>query len=227
LEILRIIEKAENLIEEQGFDRSGLGKKLGFPSRYISDIKSGKSKNPGSDFILALINKLNFNPTWLETGEGEVFKSPEKALVNGSKTALKLPVLKLQDKWRPGQNWRTDESIWDFTDIFGELPKNVEGLFAIRVVGSAMIGAGIRHGDYVLFDSTEGQPRWDGIHVIGFDCELCCRRLEFDLDKSTRIYSVRIAELEKAFLIETISNGDKSKLEILGRVYYWLHPNTE
>jgi phage repressor protein C with HTH and peptisase S24 domain len=75
LEILRIIESAENLIESQGLDRSNLAKKLGFPSRYIADIKAGKSKNPGSDFILALINKLNFNPLWLETGNGEMFLS--------------------------------------------------------------------------------------------------------------------------------------------------------
>jgi phage repressor protein C with HTH and peptisase S24 domain len=73
LEILRIVESAENLIETQGFDKSSLAKKLGFPSRYIADIKAGKSKNPGSDFILALINRLNFNPLWLETGEGDMF----------------------------------------------------------------------------------------------------------------------------------------------------------
>ena len=78
MEILRIIESAENLIESQGFDRSSLAKKLGFPSRYVADIKAGKSKNPGSDFILALINKLNFNPLWLETGKVDMFSATKE-----------------------------------------------------------------------------------------------------------------------------------------------------
>jgi SOS-response transcriptional repressor LexA len=78
LEILRIIEAAENLLESQGFGRSSLAKKLGFSSRYVADIKAGKSKNPGSDFILALINKLNFNPLWLESGTGEIFSAKKE-----------------------------------------------------------------------------------------------------------------------------------------------------
>jgi SOS-response transcriptional repressor LexA len=78
LDILRIIEKAESNIESKGADKSSLAKRLGFPSRYIADIKAGKSKNPGSDFVLALINKLNFNPLWLETGEGDTFLPPKE-----------------------------------------------------------------------------------------------------------------------------------------------------
>ena len=70
-----IIELAERLIEEQGQDRSSLAKKLGFTSRYLADIKSGKCQNPGYNFILSLINNLNFNPRWLATGEGEAFLS--------------------------------------------------------------------------------------------------------------------------------------------------------
>jgi SOS-response transcriptional repressor LexA len=73
LDFLRIIEQAEKYIESKGADKSKLAKKLGFPSRYIADIKAGKSKKPGSDFVLALINRLNFNPLWLETGEGDIF----------------------------------------------------------------------------------------------------------------------------------------------------------
>lgn len=78
MDFLRIIEEAENHIEGKGADRSSLARKLGFSSRYIADIKAGKSKKPGSDFVLALINKLNFSPLWLETGKGEMFLSPKK-----------------------------------------------------------------------------------------------------------------------------------------------------
>jgi SOS-response transcriptional repressor LexA len=78
LDFIRIIEQAEKFVESQGFDKSNLAKKLGFPSRYIADIKAGKSKNPGSDFVLALINRLNFDPVWLETGKGEMFLTPKE-----------------------------------------------------------------------------------------------------------------------------------------------------
>jgi SOS-response transcriptional repressor LexA len=78
LDFVRIIEEAEQFIETQGFDKSNLAKKLGFHPRYISDIKAGKSKKPGSDFVLALINRLNFNPIWLETGSGEMFLTPKE-----------------------------------------------------------------------------------------------------------------------------------------------------
>ena len=30
-----------------------------------------------SDFTLALINRFNVNPKWIETGEGEVFTQPD------------------------------------------------------------------------------------------------------------------------------------------------------
>jgi phage repressor protein C with HTH and peptisase S24 domain len=94
LDFIRIIEQAERFIEEQGFDKSNLAKKLGFSSRYIADIKAGKSKKPGSDFVLALINRLNFNPVWLETGSGEMLLSNQaNSLEKTSKTGLtRLPV---------------------------------------------------------------------------------------------------------------------------------------
>jgi hypothetical protein len=198
---------------------------LGIPSTTVSDIGLFK-REPSKGILLKLTSKFGVNLHWMLTGEGDMFlKSPEKALVKADKTGLKVPVLQLKDKWSPGLNWRSDKSIWDLNGVFRELPSTVEGLFAFRVQGSSMLGAGIRHGDYVLFDSTENQKFWDGIHVIGFNCELCCRRIEFDIG-CKRIFSVRVADLAQAFLIETV-NDDSDRLEILGRVYYWLHPNTE
>jgi predicted transcriptional regulator len=68
MEWKRIIEEAEKIVAQENSDKSSLAKILGVSSRYIADIKAGKSKNPGSGFILGLINKLGFNPIWLDTG---------------------------------------------------------------------------------------------------------------------------------------------------------------
>jgi len=70
----RIIDTAELIIVQGGGNKADLPKMLGFRSQYLSDIRSGKSKNPGSDFTLALINKLGFNPEWIETGKGEILQ---------------------------------------------------------------------------------------------------------------------------------------------------------
>jgi len=320
LDILRIIENAEEYIERQGSDRSSLAKRLGFPSRYIADIKAGKSKKPGSDFILALINKLHFNPEWLETGEGDMFlqqkfkysftprirqlrdklnldqaefakklgisraalidyekggaipstfneklqtvfgvsydwfyygrgepfglpeenhdtieqnklKDYQKSeLPEGSFEGYKVPLLRQKVSCGPGSEWQNEDNIVEYIDVFGQVPRlNIDRLFAFRAEGSSMLGAGIRNGDYVLFDSVKDQQLHDGIYVFALDGDVYCKRLEVDMNK-TKIYSVRFADLDKAELVATLDNKDAStaeRLMIFGRVLYWIHPNLE
>ena len=49
-------------------------KELGLRSQYGSDLRSGKVKNPGADFVLQLVQKFNLNPYWLiSNGKGEMF----------------------------------------------------------------------------------------------------------------------------------------------------------
>lgn len=67
--IIDTLEKELGLIGQRG----ELAKILDLNSRIISDIKSGRSKNPGSNIALLLINKLHVNPQWLETGEYPIF----------------------------------------------------------------------------------------------------------------------------------------------------------
>jgi SOS-response transcriptional repressor LexA len=74
---IRVIDIAEKTLIANGKNKADLAKVLGVRSQYLSDIRSGKSKNPGPDFILALINQLGFNPKWLELGTGDMFLSQE------------------------------------------------------------------------------------------------------------------------------------------------------
>jgi hypothetical protein len=75
----RIIDIAEQVIETEGKSKADLSRILGVRSQYLSDLRSGKSKNPGSDFALSLINKLNLNPQWMQTGEGSALLPRQKA----------------------------------------------------------------------------------------------------------------------------------------------------
>jgi phage repressor protein C with HTH and peptisase S24 domain len=92
-----------------------------------------------------------------------------------------------------------------------------------------MLGAGIRNGDYVLFDSAKDQWPHDGIYVFALDGEVYCKRLEFDMTK-IKICSVRLIDLDKAELMVTLDKEDIStadRLTIFGRVLYWIHPNVD
>ena len=52
MEWTRIID----IIEEKS--GKSIYKEVGCRSQYVSDLKSGKSKNPGADFVLKLIDKF-------------------------------------------------------------------------------------------------------------------------------------------------------------------------
>ncbi len=57
---IRIIDTIESK-----FPDKSISKLCNVRSQYISDLKSGKSKNPGSEFTLKLIKNYNLNPSWL------------------------------------------------------------------------------------------------------------------------------------------------------------------
>lgn len=67
----RIIDDIENTTGRS------VVKAVGCRSQYVSDLRSGKSKNPGADFVLKLINEFNLSVRWLLTGEGEMFNIPD------------------------------------------------------------------------------------------------------------------------------------------------------
>jgi SOS-response transcriptional repressor LexA len=73
---IKVIEIAEETITKQGINKAKLSEILGVNSQYLTDIRTKKKKSPGPEFVLSLITKLNFNPSWLETGEGTIFNPP-------------------------------------------------------------------------------------------------------------------------------------------------------
>ena len=225
-DICRIIEQAEILIENQGFDRASLARKLGFPSRYIADIKAGKSKNPSSGFILALINKLNFNPIWLETFEGEMLLSSAPAKIED--TGYKVPLLSQKVSCGLGESWENEDNIVDYIELIPQLTTGRH--YAFKTSGSSMLGAGIRNGDYIIFDTEIGFIPIDDIYVFMMDGDLYCKRLEFDkLAGKLKIFSVREADLEKAELLKTIDLTDSSYINsfrIFGRMRCLIRPSS-
>ena len=257
---IRIIDKAEEVVSRKGGSKADLAKILGVRPQYLSDIRSGKSKNPGSDFALALINKVGLNPEWLETGEGQPFirqtlgAGPPGAVLGAAPPAqkpigaagantpalahlgdapapthAKIPLLKQRVSCGPGENWEQGDNIEKYLDINTLIPRlGIGRLVAFKARGSSMLGAGIRGGDYILFDASADEVFTDGVYIFMLDGDVFCKRLEFDdLTKIIKIFSVRVADLEKAELAKTINTTDPDftdRFRIFGRVKTCIRP---
>jgi SOS-response transcriptional repressor LexA len=142
---------------------------------------------------------------------------------------FKVPLLRQKVSCGPGVNWEDEENISEYIDIFNMIPRiKITRQFALCVSGNSMIGAGIRDGDYVVFDGEYDQESRDGIYVFALDGEVYCKLLEFDMTK-IKIFSVRFGDLDKSELMVTLDAKDMAtsdRFTIFGKVLYWFHPNT-
>jgi SOS-response transcriptional repressor LexA len=92
---------------------------------------------------------------------------------------FKVPLLRQKVSCGPGVNWEDEENISDYIDIFNMIPRiKITRQFALCVSENSMIGAGIRDGDYVVFDGEYDQESRDGIYVFALDGEVYCKLLE-------------------------------------------------
>ncbi|MEJ5361122.1 MAG: helix-turn-helix transcriptional regulator [Spirochaetota bacterium] len=64
--ILKIIKLTKTTQKE-------FAESIGITQSAISQFLKGQSKGLHSDTLIAIINKYNINPTWLLTGEGDIF----------------------------------------------------------------------------------------------------------------------------------------------------------
>jgi DNA-binding XRE family transcriptional regulator/phage repressor protein C with HTH and peptisase S24 domain len=138
-------------------------------------------------------------------------------------THAKIPLLKQRVSCGAGVNWETEENIDEYIEVQTLIPRlGIGRVFAVKAQGSSMLGAGIRAGDYIFFDGGEEQTPRDGIYVFALDGDVYCKRLEFDnLARRVKIFSVRVADLEKAELITSLDTNDASfadRFFIFGKV---------
>jgi len=218
--------------EKNGLNTKQFAQSLDMEPTTVSSIESGK-REPSKEVLYNLAVKYEVSLNWIFTGEGEMFISNSTqnvpALNQNSSEAFKVPLLRQKVSCGPGQDWESENNIIDYIDIFNISRINLNRLFALRVEGSSMVGAGIQNGDYVLFDSAMDQRVRDGLYVFSLDGEVFCKRLEFDMNK-IKIYSVRHVDLDKADLMRTLDTEDidtADRLTIFGRVLYWIHPNDD
>ena len=196
--------------------------------------KYEKGERGVTDEIKIQLYKMGISLSWLLTGEGDMFISDKSLCVAGEDCAEygtnrnRIPLLGQKVSCGPGQNWDSEDNIIEYIDV-SELSPSIQGkdVYAFRAAGTSMLGAGIKDGDIVLFSAAQNQKLSDGIYVFGLDGEAYCKRLEFDpIAQRIKIYSVRVADLEKAELLTTLTASDPGYAErftLFGRVFSWIH----
>jgi len=229
------VDAKERLREARNFlklSQEALALETGSQRTTIAGYESGVSL-PRSEFLRELCIKYGISPNWILTGQGDMLiKPPRESGSELSPVGYQVPLLRQKVSCGPGQTWEHEDNIDRFVSVFDIIPRLRTGrVYAVPVTGSSMIGAGIRHGDIVLFDATNDLDAHDGVYVFSLDGDVYCKRLEFDsLTRKIKVYSVRVADLEKAelamsFAAEDVETGER--LHIFGRVFGWIHPERQ
>ena len=170
---------------------------------------------------------LNINMDWLLTGEGEMF-SPTSTAV--APVHAKIPLLRQRVSCGRGQSWEDVDAVEDYIEPLALIPsaKNAK-IYAFRVRGTSMVGAGINDGDIILFDAKETDMLRDDLYVFALEGNVYCKLLKFDsIGRKISIYSVHTKELRDAKLLKTL-DADKPEtadtFHIFGRVFAWIQEN--
>lgn len=194
----------------------------------FSKIVSGKIGFAIDSEKYEVLLKNNISVEWLLTGEGEMFKqNTEENLPDPVTYQVRIPVMS-HNIVCDGANWENERNIEEYIDI-NNLSPSLKGrrIIGFRAKGTSMIGAGINNNDIVLFTpETDSKPE-DGLYVFSLDGDAYCKRLEFDpIAKRIKIYSVRVADLEKAELLTTLCSTDpgyEERFYLFGKVFSCIH----
>lgn len=224
-----ILNRIREVINQNGISDTAFARSIDVPQATLANMFQRDSE-PKPSWLKLISEKYNVSASWLLTGEGSMYdKSPsnENAVAEVSSGESKIPILSQKVSCGPGQTWESEQNIAEYIDINSLSPKlKGQNVYGFRASGTSMLGAGIKDGDIVLFNADKGSVPEDGIYVFSLDGEAFCKRLEFErLSNTIKIYSVRVADLEKAELIKTLSAEDEGftdRFNLFGRVFWIL-----
>lgn len=220
-----ILNRIREVINHSGLSDASFAKSLSVPQATFSNMFQRESE-PKPSWLQSIISIYKVNAHWLLTGEGEMFAKTESEKVPCVKDVM-VPVLSQKASCGPGVEWNSEQNITEYISLASLSPALSGKVYGFRVAGTSMLGAGIKDGDIVIFDASPDQNLTDGIYVFSLDGDAYCKRLEFDrLANRIKIYSVRVADLEKAELLRTLDSTDEGfaeRFQLFGKVFSWVH----
>jgi len=219
-EQLKIIRKSKNMTQAE------FAESLQVATATIASIENGSRDMP-KNLMRSLVNKFGIDGNWLLIGKGEMFAPTETAIAPAH---AKIPLLRQTVSCGRGQSWEDIDAVEEYIEPLALIPsaKNAK-IYAFRVRGTSMVGAGINDGDIILFDAKETDTLHDDLYVFALEGNVYCKLLKFDsIGRKISIYSVHTKELRDAELLKTL-DADKPEtadtFHIFGRVFAWIQEN--
>ena len=204
-----------------------VSKEVGCRSQYISDLKSGKSKTPGADFVLKLINRFDLNPNWLLTGEGLMFSSDETKDIATKEQIANIPIIKNKIEKSQEIILSNQQIIDGHISLSAMFPVPKENLAAFIMNDNSMSGAGFLMQD-ILFIDTRSCELEDNAYLFVQNEKVYCRLFLFEeISNTVRICAMHNPDIRDVSVLDKIKIPEmESKYKIIGKVLAFLRKNT-
>jgi len=128
---------------KKGLTQKEFADSLGIVQGFLSGIEREK-KTPSDTLLIALCNLYEINPSWLASGEGEMYRPQHRAAQANIAGSRGIPILE-----RIGSGFPLNIEEGDIRD-HAALPGIAEGSYALVAYGDFMAPT-IRDGDMVIF----------------------------------------------------------------------------
>lgn len=189
-----------------------------------STMATARARNsfPHAVYIHSLAKALNIRMEdfFSESDNGALLNilDDQGKVVEGGDEIVLIPIFAQTVSAGPGQEF------FSSTEIVGQLPflkRMLRGINptkarALEVRGDSMTGIQLFDGDIVVF--VPGSIRGDGIYVLRVGDEIIVKRVEFDnISRKIRIMS------ENPRYPDRIESADGQTVEVVGKVYGWVH----
>lgn len=158
---MSIALRLKKLRKEKNLNQSEFASLIGTSSANISYYEKGE-RNPSSDFLNKIADKLGVNLNWLLTGEGPMYRKAELVELKDT-DFIRLPVVANIAAGRPLEVYEDYEPL-EYIDVPVSLLTLPPPYFVFQVEGDSM-SPEIQPGDYVILSQD-----WRGIKLDGKIC---------------------------------------------------------
>lgn len=220
-----ILIRIRELITHLCISDTSFAQKIGVGQTTLSNMFQRES-DPKSDVLQKIVLTFKVSPEWLLMGEGEMFSRQREEV---PAVQDRIPILRQSVSCGPGQSWEEADFIEGYMEPLSLVPSaRGRKVYAFRVRGTSMVGAGIDDGDTIIFDGGSGSDFSDDIYVFALDGSVYCKLVKFDeISRRISIWSVH-GEMKDAELLRTLdadSPETADTFHIFGRVLAWVREN--
>lgn len=197
--------------------QTALADELGLGRGAVSDAKS-KGKVP-PEWLLKLLRTRRVNPSWLETGEGEMrlpSEGREELMAYGAETYDWVPMVEARAS-AGGGSLETGERIlgyYAFRRDWIAGKGSIQSMRLMRVTGESMRPT-LQDEDVVLVDLSQRDILAGKIYAVRMDDEMVVKRLEKKPGKL-----VLLSDNRALYDPLEISLAEYANVEVLGRVIW-------